>query len=158
VIRPPEQHQLPNHLPAPAPRNNPPQQQSQQFRQGTENQCYTCGNIGHYAKDCPLKQPRPVPTVAPGKGKKQKVQVKQGMFNFTTLDELPEGAPVMTSTFSVLNQPAIIIFDSSASHSFISAKFSVKCQLPFYHTQGAFMIATPGGKIATHQLNRNVPI
>jgi hypothetical protein len=59
----------------------------------------------------------------------------------------------MTGTFSVLSQPTSILFDSDASHSFISAKISVKCQLPFYHTQGAFMIATRGGKIATNQLN-----
>jgi hypothetical protein len=64
----------------------------------------------------------------------------------------------MTGTFLVLNQLALILFDSSASHSFISPKFKVKCQLPFYHTQGAFMIATPRGKIATNQLNHSVPI
>jgi hypothetical protein len=92
------------------------------------------------------------------KGRKQKVQVRQGKLNFTTLEELPEGAPVVTSTFTVFNQPTSILFDSSASHSFISQKFSVKCQLPFYHTQGSFMIATTGCKIATHQLNRIIPI
>jgi hypothetical protein len=30
--------------------------------------------------------------------------------------------------------------------------------MPFYHAQGALMIATPRGKVATNQLNRNVPI
>jgi hypothetical protein len=64
----------------------------------------------------------------------------------------------MTGIFSVFNQPALILFDSGASHSFISQKFSAKCQLPFYHTKGSFMIATPGGKIATNQLNWSVPI
>jgi hypothetical protein len=64
----------------------------------------------------------------------------------------------MTGTFSVFNQPPLIMFDSGASHSFVSQKFSAKCQLPFYHTKGSFMIATPGGKIATNQLNRSVPI
>jgi hypothetical protein len=92
------------------------------------------------------------------KGRKQKVQVRQGNLNFTTLEELPEGAPIMTGILSVFNQPALILFDSGASHSFISQKFSAKCQLPFYHTKGSIMIATPGGKIATNQLNRNVPI
>jgi hypothetical protein len=48
----------------------------------------------------------------------------------------------MTFIFSVFNQPALILFDSGASHSFISQKFSAKCQLPFYHTRGSFMIAT----------------
>jgi hypothetical protein len=64
----------------------------------------------------------------------------------------------MTGTFSIFNQSALILFDSGALHSFISQMFSVKCQLSFYYTQGSFMIATPGGKIATNQLNQNVPI
>jgi hypothetical protein len=64
----------------------------------------------------------------------------------------------MTGIFSVFNQPALILFDSGASHSFISQKFSARCQLPFCHTKGSFMIATPGGKIATNQLIQSVPI
>jgi hypothetical protein len=92
------------------------------------------------------------------RGRKQKVQVRQVNLNFTTLEELPEGAPIMTGTFSIFNQPALILFDSDSSYSFISQKFSAKCQLPFYHTQGSFMIATPGDKIAKNQLNRSIPI
>jgi hypothetical protein len=92
------------------------------------------------------------------KGRKQKVQVRQGKLNFTTLEELPEGAPVMTCIFSVYNQPALIMFDSGASHSFISQKFSAKCQLPLYLTRGSFMIATPGGKVASNHLHQSVPI
>jgi hypothetical protein len=64
----------------------------------------------------------------------------------------------MTGIFLVFNQPALILFDSGASHGFISQKFSAKCQQPFYHTKESFMIATPGGKIATNQLNQSVPI
>jgi hypothetical protein len=86
------------------------------------------------------------------------VQVRQGRLNFTTMADIPEGAPVMTGIFSVLNYPAIILFDSGASHSFISAKFSAKCQLPFHHTNGGVTISTPGGRVATYQINRHVPI
>jgi hypothetical protein len=64
----------------------------------------------------------------------------------------------MTGIFSVLNYPAVVLFYSGASHSFISTKFSAKCQLPFYHTNGGIMIATPGGRVATYQLNQHVPI
>jgi hypothetical protein len=64
----------------------------------------------------------------------------------------------MTGIFSVLNYHAVILFYSGASHSFISAKFSAKCQLPFHHTNGSIMIATPGGRVSTYQLNRQVPI
>ena len=64
----------------------------------------------------------------------------------------------MTGTFSVYNQPALILFDSGASHSFISQKFSANCKLPLSHSKGSFVIVTPGGKIATNQLNQSVPI
>jgi hypothetical protein len=86
------------------------------------------------------------------------VQVRQGRLNFTTLADILEGAPIMTGIFSVLNFPTVIIFDSGASHSFISAKFSAKCQLPFHHTNGGITISTPGGRVATYQINRHVPI
>jgi hypothetical protein len=86
------------------------------------------------------------------------VQVRQGRLNFTTLADIPEGAPIMTGIFSILNYPAVILFDSGASHSFISAKFSAKCQLPFHHTNGSITISTPGGRVATYQINRHVPI
>jgi hypothetical protein len=65
------------------------------------------------------------------------VQVTQGRLNFTTLADIPEGAPIMTGIFSVLNYPTVILFDFGASHSFISANFSAKCQLPFTTQMGA---------------------
>jgi hypothetical protein len=86
------------------------------------------------------------------------VQVRQGRLNFTTLADIAEGAPVMTGIFSILNYPAVILFYSGASHSFISAKFSAKCQLTFYHTNGGLTISTPGGRVATYQLNQRMLI
>jgi hypothetical protein len=84
--------------------------------------------------------------------------VRQRRLNFTMLADIPEGALVMTGIFSVLNYPAVILFDSGASHSFITAKFSAKCQLLFHHTNGGITISTPGGRVATYQINRHVPI
>jgi hypothetical protein len=63
--------------------------------------------------------------------------VRQGRLNFTTMADIPEGAPVMTGIFSVSNYPTIILFDSGALHNFISAKFSAKCQLPSITQMGA---------------------
>jgi hypothetical protein len=136
-------------------RNN---QQQQQYRQANDNRCFTYGNTGHYAKNCPRNQQRQGQNVNQNQGKRQKVQVRQGRLNFTTMADIPEGAPVMTGIFSVLSYPAISLFDSGASHSFISAKFSAKCQLPFHHTNGGITISTPGGWVATYQINKNVPI
>jgi hypothetical protein len=79
------------------------------------------------------------------------VQVHQGRVNFTTLSELPEGAPILTGTFSINHQPVIILFDSGATHSFVSSKCGTKIGLDFYPTSRAYMIATPGGKISSNQ-------
>jgi hypothetical protein len=117
---------------------------------------FTCGSMVHYAKNCPKNKQRQ--NANQNQGKRQRVQVRQGRLNFTTLADIPEGAPIMIGIFSVLNYPAVILFYSGASHSFISAKFSAKCQLPFHHTNGGIMIATPGGRVATYQINRHVPI
>jgi predicted aspartyl protease len=78
--------------------------------------------------------------------------------NFTTLSELPEGVPIMMGTFSINHQPVIILFDSAATHSFISSKYGTKVGLDFYPTKGTYMIATPGGKIASNQIYRKMPI
>jgi hypothetical protein len=37
------------------------------------------------------------------------VQVRQGRLNFTTLVDIPEGAPVMNGIFSVLNYLAVVL-------------------------------------------------
>src|SRR6185312_16115257 len=84
--------------------------------------------------------------------------VRQGRLNFTSLADLPEGAPIMSGTFSINHHPTVILFDSGASHSFISAKFGARIGLDFCHTKGSFIIATPGGKIASNQITRHVPI
>ena len=70
------------------------------------------------------------------KNRKQTIQVRQGRINFTTFAELSEGAPVMSGTFSIHSKPAVILFDSGISHSFISAKFGTKVGLDFCHTKG----------------------
>jgi hypothetical protein len=64
----------------------------------------------------------------------------------------------MSGIFSIHNKPAIILFDSGASHIFISAKFGAKVGLDFCHSKGSYMISTPGGKIASNQFIRHIPI
>jgi hypothetical protein len=119
-----------------------------------DNRCFTCGNTGRYAKNCPRNQQRQGQNSNQNQGKRQKMQVRQGRLNFTTMADIPEGAPVMIGIFSVLNYPVIIPFYFGASHSFISAK----CQLPFHHINGGITISTPGGRVDTYQINRQVPI
>ena len=64
----------------------------------------------------------------------------------------------MMGTFSIHNKSTVILFDSGASHSFISAKFGAKMGFNFCHTKGSYLISTPGGKVASNQITRGVPI
>ena len=86
------------------------------------------------------------------------MQVKQGKIDFTTLTELPEGAPIMTGTFSINYKPTIILFDSGATHSFISTKCGARLGLDPNHTKASYMITMPGGKIDSNRIFRYVPI
>jgi hypothetical protein len=78
--------------------------------------------------------------------------------NLTTLSELPEGTPIMTGTFSISHHPVVVLFDTGATHSFVSAKFGTKIGLDLYPVNGMYIITTPGGKISSNQVCRSVPI
>jgi hypothetical protein len=86
------------------------------------------------------------------------MQVRQGRINFTTLAELLDGAPVMSGRFSIHHKPVVTLFDSGATHSFISNNCGTRIGLDLCPTQGSYMISTPGGKITSNQMVRSVPI
>jgi hypothetical protein len=64
----------------------------------------------------------------------------------------------MMGIFSINYKPIIILFDSGATHSFISDKCVARVGLDSCQTKGSYMISTPGGKINSNQLIRYVPI
>jgi hypothetical protein len=84
------------------------------------------------------------------------VQVRQGKLNFTAMSDIPEEASVLTGTFSINDTPIKILFDSGATHSFISEKLLGKMGLKGSHTTSAYKIITPGGQITTNILIRGV--
>jgi hypothetical protein len=86
------------------------------------------------------------------------MQVRQGRINFTTLVELPDGASVMSGTCFIHHKPVVTLFDSGATHSFISNNCGTRIGLDPYFTQGSHMISTPGGNITSNQMIRSVPI
>jgi predicted aspartyl protease len=86
------------------------------------------------------------------------VQVRQGKLNFTAMSNIPEGASVLTGTFSINNTPVKILFDSGATHSFISENLLDKLGLKGMQTKSAYKITTPGGNITSHLVTFGVPL
>jgi hypothetical protein len=45
------------------------------------------------------------------------------------MEDIPKGDQVLASMFSLNGYPVVILFDSSATHDFISKACTQKCQL-----------------------------
>jgi hypothetical protein len=86
------------------------------------------------------------------------VQVKQGKLNFTSMVNMPEGAPVLTGIFSIRGFSVKVLFDSSATHSFLNEKISSNLGLKSYHMNQPFLIITPGGRVTTGNIVLRVPL
>ena len=70
---------------------------------------------------------------------------KSGRVHYTTLEDVSEGAQVMAGTFSVHNHPVTILFDSGASHTFISKECAMRLGLEIESMAIPYNIQSPGG-------------
>jgi hypothetical protein len=96
--------------------------------------CFNCGKSRHFIKDCPYprqdksKNQQNSGSSNQGKGNMANNSTgknikKTGRIYYTQVATTLEGEPVTMGTFFVANHPPVILFDSGASHIFISKKF-----------------------------------
>jgi hypothetical protein len=123
-------------------------------RQGSSNvpssnwPCWNCNKPGHWANSCPY----------PPKQNSQG-NIHQGRVHYTTIEEIPAGEVVTAGKFLVNDHPAVVLFDSGASHSFVSSTFASEHKLNVITiAKGGYCISATGNNILTNQVVNNVRI
>jgi hypothetical protein len=81
-----------------------------------------------------------------------------GRANFTTLEEIPLGEEVLVGISFLYEHSIIILFDSGASHDFLSLAFAQKAGITLYATQVPYSISTPRGRVVTNQMAHKIPL
>jgi hypothetical protein len=65
--------------------------------------------------------------------------------NYTTVEEIPMGEEVLAGTFFLNEHLVIILFNSGASHNFMSSTCAKKAKLSLVASGAPYVISTPGG-------------
>jgi hypothetical protein len=131
--------------------------------------CCTCGQPGHFSKECPLKKPS-VPSLSasrpnqgqgrgpPGRNLENQANVARGRLNHVNAAEAEEAPDVVLGTFLINSVPAKILFDSGASHSFVTENFVDKGSLKPSCRDRLMIVQIPGSTVKTQLSCRNVPV
>jgi hypothetical protein len=69
-----------------------------------------------------------------------------GRANYITVEEILTEEEVLAGTFFLNEHPIIILFNSEASHDFISSICAKKAMLPMVVVEASYVISTPGGR------------
>ncbi|WVZ70304.1 hypothetical protein U9M48_018980 [Paspalum notatum var. saurae] len=148
-----------------------PQQQRTQGQQAqvpSGRNCYKCGGTRHYANVCPQKTPVNQPGQQgqrqnplqrqQGRPNQQAKAPWQGRVNHVTAETASEAPNIVLGMFLVKKHPASILFDTGATHSFISKAYAEKHNIDISPMKRPMVISSPGGKINTNLICSRVSI
>jgi hypothetical protein len=113
--------------------------------------CFNCSRSGNFARECTTSKKTATQghVTPPSRGPQKVAIAKTGSVNYTTMEGIPEGEQVLTGTFSLNRYLAVVLFDSGATHDFITKTCTQRCQLSIHHIDTPYLISTPGGRVVT---------
>jgi hypothetical protein len=83
---------------------------------------------------------------------------RTGHANYTTVEEIPTGEEVLAGTFFLNEHPVIILFNSGASHNFMSSTCAKKAKLSLVASGAPYVISTPGGWVDANRIVQKAPL
>jgi hypothetical protein len=75
-----------------------------------------------------------------------------GKINHVTVEQAQEAPEVVLGTFLVNSEPASILFNSGASHSFVTNQFVEKHNLPMNPMKKQLLVTSPGGEMKANHI------
>jgi hypothetical protein len=126
----------------------------------SEQKCYAYGENGHIANQCPNPHTHPqtaTPTPTPTCGANSvpiaaKQNYTRGRVNHVVVEEAQEAPDIVIGMFFINDTSAVVLFDSKASHSLISATYVGKHNLSLALLKCQMIVSSPGGDMSTRQL------
>jgi hypothetical protein len=86
------------------------------------------------------------------KGPQRGLATRTGRANYTIVEEIPMGEEVLACTLFLNEHPVIILFDSGASHNFMSSTCAKKAKFSLVALGAPYVISTPGGRVDANRI------
>jgi hypothetical protein len=125
--------------------------------------CFACGKPGHKSYDCPEKKTAATPARAPALGGRPSQAAPspaagRGRLNHLTEEEAADAPDIVIGKFLVCGTTALVLFDTSATESYVTSRFVNKLSLPITTRSIPIIMSSPLGDIRCTLLCKGVDI